>query len=129
MGVREERMMGEHDSYHKAITGEEAERRLKQHGGHCYLTRYSRMRECYVLSVFEHVQKPMQPQVDHFEIVVEEDGRHRIKGKTADFDNVVQFLLHYEHNRINPAFKSIGTMLTEEDFIAEETAGFKCTLL
>ena len=130
MAVNETRMMGEHESYHKTITGEEAEERLRQHGGHCYLTRYSRMKECYVLSVFEH-QKPLNPEIDHFEIVVESDGKHRINGKSMAFNSIHQLLEYYEQNRINPAFKSIGTMYTEEDYITsnESKSGMACTIL
>ena len=64
-------MIGEHESYHQEIKGEEATRRLKQHGGHCYLTRYSGDRECYILSVYEGQIPPSNPVIKHFKVVVQ----------------------------------------------------------
>ena len=120
--------MGEDESYHKTITGEEAEQRLARHGGHCYLTRYSRMRDCYVLSVYEF-RKYLKPETDHFEIVVEANGKQRIKGKSTSFDTIQQLLEHYRQNRINPAFRSIGEVYTEEQYIEDQQAGRTCTIL
>lgn len=61
-------------SYHGAITGEEAERKLREHGGNCYLTRYSESREVYVLSVYKdenqlYAQYDIKDDDELFEIV------------------------------------------------------------
>jgi hypothetical protein len=52
-------------STHQAITGEEAMQRLKQHGGLCYLTQYSKSNNCYILSVYEDRAPPV---IEHFQI-------------------------------------------------------------
>lgn len=98
--------MEEHPSYHEAITGEEAKERLKKKGCHCYLTRYSKSQNCYVLSVL----KPQQSMdfVWNFKIVFSKDEKKKICGLTKEFDNIIALLEHYEHNRIDPGLSSIG---------------------
>lgn len=99
-------MMGEHPSYHQAITGAEAEQRLKEYNVHCYLTRYSKLHEGYVLSVYENqIQNSV---IEHFCIEVLNDGKLKIAGKNRTFDDIQHLLLHYEKHRINPALRSIG---------------------
>lgn len=115
MGVTEERMAGEHRSYHEAITGEEAERRLEQRGGHCYLTRYSKIRGCYVLSVHKQ-HRLLSPVKEHYEIVIEGKTKCRIRGKTKIFDSIESLLEHYEQNRIDPSLRSIGVPYTEDEY-------------
>ena len=106
--------MGEHSSYHQSIPGDEAERRLRRFGGHCYLTRYSETRKCYVLSVFEN-QKPYSV-VRHFKII-KKDGKFNIYGKSTTFDDLQSMLTHYEQNRIDPALRSIGHEYEESVYI------------
>ena len=113
--VNEERMAGEHRSYHDAITGDEAERRLEQHGGHCYLTRYSQIRGCYVLSVYKQ-HRLTSAVKDHYEIVIESRKKYRIKGKTKTFDSIQSLLGYYEQNRIDPTLRSIGLAYTEDEY-------------
>ena len=108
-------MMGEHPAYHQSIAGDDAVRRLKRQGGHCYLTRYSKVHECYVLSVLQH-QKPMEPVVEHFALAIK-NGGIKVAGKYKTFDNIGALLQYYEHNRIDPGIKSIGQALTEDDYL------------
>lgn len=115
LGVDETKIVGEHASYHQAITGEEAKRRLGQCGGHCYLTRYSRNQDCYILSVYE-CQKPLDPTMEHFEITIHNNGRLGIRGKNKAFNNIRSLLEHYEQNRIDPALRSIGEAYTEKEY-------------
>lgn len=110
--VSEEQTLPEHDCYHQAINGKEAERRLKKFGGHCYLTRYSKVHKCYVLSVYQYRRHP-HPATGHFEIVIENSGDLQIKGKNRSFENIQLLLQHYE---IDPDFKSIGRPYTEERY-------------
>lgn len=116
-GVNEANMLEDHSSYHQALTGEEAERRLKQCGGHCYLTRYSKKHKCYVLSVYEDEIPPSEPTIEHFEIVIQNFSKLHIRNKTQTFNSIHLLLQHYEHKRIDPALRSIG-----EERIQEITA-------
>ena len=133
-GVRETKILKEHAAYHQAINGEEAERRLKKCGGHCYLTRYSNAQECYVLSVHEH-QRHSKPTICHFKIVIEDNGEHRIDGKVIVFQDIQSLLGHYEQERIDPALRSIGKAYTEAEYTRmqqmedEQNNRSKCTIL
>ena len=108
-------MMDEHHSYHQAITGKEAEERLKMCGDHCYLTRYSEARGCYILSVYT------KQNVKHFEISFEPSGDHKvykISGKAEEFNAIEAMLAHYENHRIDPAIKTIGRCIKEQEWEA-----------
>lgn len=110
-------MIGEHLSYHQALTNMETERRLEEVGGHRYLTRYSKEHKCYVLSVYEYKIPPSNSVVEHFQIeITSNTGRVRIQKKTLSFDDISSLLLHYESNRIDPALRSIGEAYTEEEY-------------
>ena len=99
-------MMGEHSSYHNAITGDEAIRRLRNSGlPHCYLTRYSKTKQKYVLTVYQK-QRPEDVE-EHFPIAIR-SGKHKIEGKIEEFENIGGMLKHYESKRINPSLPDIG---------------------
>ena len=107
--------MDEHSSYHQSIPGEEARRRLKKSGlNHCYLTRYSDADKHYKLTIYMK-QRPLEV-VKNFRILLEGGGRCRIEGKEEIFDSIEQLLEHYEHNRLDPAFKTIGKNYTEDAY-------------
>ena len=114
--LTEEQMMERHESYHRSISGEEAERRLNACGNHCYLTRYSENRRCYVLSVYQ--KKPV-PITKHFRICVDNTGdskMYRVEGKTLEFKGMEALLREYETNPIDPAFMTIGRPITEAEY-------------
>ena len=112
-------MMEEHSSYHNSIPGEEAVRRLKLHGRHCYLTRYSECQKRYILSVYQR-DKP-NDTIRHFEIAKEINGNYKIEGKDEEFDSIEELLEHYEHTRIHPSLNNIGENCTKEEYdFAEE---------
>ena len=108
------KIMSEHTSYHQVISGDEATQRLKSFGRHSYLTRYSKARESYMLTVFE--RRPPEYEVRHFKIVIQDDGKYRIEGKDLEFQNIGALLGHYEHNRIDPSFRTIGQNFTEAEY-------------
>ena len=119
-------MIGEHPSYHQAITGAEADRRLKQfRSNHCYLTRYSKWHKCYVLSVYEYQIPPSDPVIEHFPIVVLKDGKLKIENKARTFEDIRLLLQHYEEHRIDPALRSIGEPYTEKQYIRVQTEEIK----
>ena len=118
--------MGNHPSYHQSINSQEAERRLKMFNRDCYLTRYSKLQECYMLSVYRK-QRP-KDVIEHFVIIIEENGKHRVNGKEEDelFDSIDLLLEHYETHRINPSLPTIGKSYTEEEF--NRLARRRCTI-
>lgn len=119
-------MIGEHPGYHQEITGDEAARRLRRCcGGHCYLTRYSKIHECYILSVHEH-RKSLKPVIRHFKIIVKDDGTAKVEGKRKTFIGIQSLLEYYERNRIDPAVTSIGRAYTEDEYRRRSNM---CTIL
>ena len=122
--VREKNWLKEHPSNHQKITGDEAERRLKEKGGHCYLTRFSKFHDCYILSVYKK-QHP-DDVFEHFKIIVK-NGKKSIDGLDREFDDIHSLLGHYEHQRIDAGLKSIGKAYTEDDYAKEQDK--KCTIL
>ena len=113
--IKENELMGEHDSYHQRISAKEAERRLKMYGGNrCYLTRFSQAHNHYVLSVRQKI--PTQ-EIEHYGIDIR-DGKYKIQGKEDVFNDITQMFEHYEQKRLDPAFKNIGKMFTEEDYLS-----------
>jgi hypothetical protein len=109
-------MIGEHPSYHQAITGDEAELRLRRFGGHCFLTRYSEKKKHYILSTFKNL-KPT-PVIRHFKII-KKHGRVHIEGIVKTHDDLQALLTYYQEHRVNPAVKSIGRQCDyrEEDYM------------
>ncbi len=109
-------MIDPHPCYHHAITGKEAEKKMKNSGDHCYLTRYSEIKKCYVLSVY---QKKPNRVMKHFEISVTEfegQKQYKIDGKTRVFNGIKELLTYYENNSIDPALKNIGVGIEEEQY-------------
>jgi hypothetical protein len=107
--------MAEHSSYHQAIPGGEAERRLKESGRHNYLTRFSDNHNTYILTV--HEKQVSSDVIRHFKINInEKEKRCTIIGKEASFDNIHALLNHYEMHRIDPALRSIGRNYSEADY-------------
>ena len=116
--MAEKEIMAEHDSYHERIPGAEAERRLRSRGRNGYLTRYSKERKSYVLTVFKE-QTP-EDVVMHLKIIITDRGQHKIEGKEVFFADIKTLLEHYEQNRIDPALRTIGQRYTLEDFNQRE---------
>ena len=110
-------MMGEHDSYHGSITGEEAIRRLK-HSGYplCYLTRFSEGQHRYMLTVYMHAPNIVE---NHFRIAIVY-GKYKIEGKAVEFETIQQLLDHYAAERINPSVERIGQKYSFEDYNARQ---------
>ena len=115
--LKEEKMLPDHPGYHESITGEEAERRLKSFGRNGYLTRYSKDKQSYFLSVFS--QQIPEDEIMHFKIIVKKK-QPRIDGKMKEFDDIKKLLKHYEENRIDPGLKTIGQKCTLEEFNQKE---------
>jgi hypothetical protein len=57
----------------------------------------------------------------HFKIIIEDDGGHKIDGKQLTFNDIRSLLEYYEHNRIDPALRSIGKAYTEDEYRRRKT--------
>ena len=104
-----------HQSYHLTITSNEAERRLKKSGNHCYLTRYSEGNKCYILSVYQ--KRPYQ--MKHYRLVFNQQGRiktYHIDGKEKDFNSLDNMLNYYENHPIDHGLMNIGRQVTKEEW-------------
>ena len=107
-------MLGEHKSYHQSINKEEAERRLSLYGKHSYLTRYSRRKGQYMLTVFQR-QTP-KDEVIEFKITIN-NGKYCIEGREDnEYGDIGSLLHYYENHRIHPSFKTIGKSYTLEKY-------------
>ena len=112
-------MLQKHNPYHHEISGKEAERRLKMRGGHCYLTRYSKNKKSYILSVYKE-QRSLEPIIEHYKITVKGSGRLYIEGTDKEFDKIHKLLSHYEKHPITCAISSIGHAYTEKQYTSQD---------
>ena len=113
-------MMDEHPSYHGAISGEEAEKRLKICCTHGYLTRYSENSQCYVLSVYQEF--PHEEVVKHFPITFTSNGGQKMYKISSDEEpkGLQAMLTYYECNRIDPALKNIGGCVSLQEYLRRQ---------
>ena len=118
-------MFPEHEGYHHIISTREAQKRLKQRGGSCYLTRYSRRKQSYILSIYKS-----NPTKTFKHLIIDKDRGHKgeqfkIRDKDIVFNTIEEMLTYYEKNAIDPDFKNIGRKYTEDEYIQHMC----CTLL
>lgn len=122
-------MIGDHSSYHEALTGRQAKRRLqlfcdyKRDCSRCYLTRFSSENNAYALSVYRR-EKDGEIMV-HFEIVIDRHGDYSIKGKIKKFKSIDELLVWYQENQLDARMTTIGHSCSKQDYNsaveAEET--------
>ena len=94
-------------SYHGDISGKEAEKKLLEYSGHCHLTRYSKRKGCYVMSV--QLIKGGSNVIKHFRIVDGEKMSIDTNEKKVEFDSFEHLLNHYRHHPlIQEADSTIG---------------------
>lgn len=108
-----------HASYHGVMTKADAKKKLAQHSGicrHCYLTRYSKSRKVFRLSVMRTKDGRYQPQItmffEHFTLKIVKEGNHKnryeIKGTQAPFSDIIKLLKYYQEHPISLTFSTIG---------------------
>ena len=113
-------MMGEHSSYHSAITEEEAMHRLQRSGQpHCYLTYFNEAKQKYVLAVYQKQHRDVRK---HFPIIIR-DGMHKLERKQEEFDSIDKLLEHYKTKRIDPSLANIGN-----NYMLESYSPKKCVI-
>ena len=96
--------MPNHSSYHGEVTGAEAEERLKENGGICFLTRYSTRQGKYVFSVIDS-----SANVHHIEITIDQDAPlFSLKNTEKQFKSMENLFRYYRSNPLTSSIRSIG---------------------
>ena len=99
----------EHPSYHGAITGKEAMVLLKKHGSDCYLLRYSKIQDKFMILVFKRIKG--KELCSQFQLIVtegEDNNRYEIKGAKKEFTSISRLLEHYQCHPISPKINRLG---------------------
>ena len=115
LAMAEEVMIPPHKGYHKCITGEEAKERLSRCKNLCYLTRYSKNRQCYILCVYQPQTLINKEEMMHFKISVT-NKLYQLGGCQKAFADIEELLTYFEQNSFHPAFNTIGECWTEEKY-------------
>ena len=93
-----------HKFYHGVITGKDAETRLQQNGGICFLLRYSRNHKKYFLVVVNFDQ-----EVENFELEIDNDiPSYQIKGTGLKFHSLDELIKHYQSKPLSELVINIG---------------------
>lgn len=100
--------MRESISFHGPMDEKEAEMRLREHGGDCFLTRYSEAKEVYMLSVMASGEK-IELQVDATKS--KSLPQFSIEGREESFRSMVVLLDYYQKNSVSQNIPSIGEEL------------------
>ena len=125
--VPERNLMENHNSYHGAISGDEAVRRLLKTNYDAYLTRFSPNHGMYVVTV---LKRDPRSTVGHFGLQINRRSQRKysVVGMESHFDSIDELLGFYENNQIHPQFNNIGRRLTVQDFTYLIQKGI-CTFL
>ena len=100
--------MRESISFHGPLDEMEAEIKLREHGGDCFLTRYSKAEKVHMLSVMANGEKT-ELRVNAMKI--NSLPQFSIEGREKWFHSVVILLDYYQKNRISETICSIGEEL------------------
>lgn len=101
-------------SFHGSMDKMEAESKLREHSGTCFLTRYSEATKVHLLSVMATGKYSPREQFEEFQInVIKYSFLHLqfgIEGKEEVFGSIVALLEFYQGGRrsISRAITSIG---------------------
>ena len=103
--------------YCGAITGKQAEKKLREHKKDCYLIRYSEVRGFYVLTVAVRGKEGEEMITKHFKLNIAAKADplsclYEIEGTKKKFDNISKLLEFYENNALSYTLSSIGSAFT-----------------
>lgn len=104
--------MRQHPSYHGNMTGTEAELRLEQHSRNGYLTRYSKYKKLFKLSVIRKVKED-DFIITHFTLIITRKGSslvcsYKLEGTRKTFTNVSELLEYYKNTPLTHEIDGIG---------------------
>lgn len=113
--------MSNHPSYHGALGGTEAERKLILGGAdNSYLTRYSEARKMYILSVLNTKGSDDEVRLEHFNLSIKKEDDHNVYeviGTEKKFDAILTLLDFYKSNSLTHHIDSIGEEVVSEEAI------------
>ena len=102
-------------SYHGALTGNQAESRLKECGGNCYLLRYSVKQKAFVLSVLtRNNDEKVSDNTFHVNFTLkimkgnDNKNTYEIDGSEERFENINELLKCYSMSPLDATVTSIG---------------------
>jgi len=102
-----------HPSYHGNITGTEAELKLEENDSNSYITRYSKFKKLFKLTVMKKYGG--KNIIIHFTLDVRLDRQgnyvYQIEGTDQVFTDPFKMLKHYQIHPINSIVDSIGECL------------------
>jgi len=104
--------MPNHPSYHGELNSKEAEGRLSMVsgslGGNCYLTRYSKNNESYVVSALVYHNGGYTPV--HIKLNIDtEKNCHSLEGTEKVFRTLNELLGYFEQNPLSSDIRGLGT--------------------
>lgn len=116
------------------MTGIEAEKILKEHGGTCHLTRYSESNKKYMLSVIQRLVDHDQDDftLQHYELNIRKSVKNGRKIKIEieecdeQFDSLSALLSYYKKNAVDHDISSIGVMVKAKKHLVSVTV---CVLI
>ncbi len=98
-----------HPAYHMLCNGEQAEDKLRQKGGNCFLFRYSDTNQKYVLSVLN------QKQFYNFTINIDNSvPSYSLIGTQNTFPSLNELVDYYVRIPLNHNVRTIGKPCTHE---------------
>ena len=106
-----------HPSYHGTMDRISAETKLREQDGSCYITRYSRTRKVYVLSVIKRKRPSSSGTVKHFKLKIEKQkdrASFEIHGAQRKFNSIAKMLDFYQQTHLNHDIGTIGKFLKNE---------------
>lgn len=106
-----------HPSYHGTMDRDSADTKLREQDSSCYLTRYSRTRKVYVLSVIKRKRLSDSGMVKHFKLKIEKQrdrASFEIHGAQRKFNCIAKMLDFYQQTHLNHDIGTIGNCLENE---------------
>lgn len=115
-----------HPSYHGALSGTEAERKLiLDTADNSYLTRYSEARKMYILSVLNTNSGNDEVNLEHFNLSIKKEDDHdvyEVIGTEKKFGDITTLLDFYKSNPLSFHIDSIGEEVLTEEAIRKKAA-------
>ncbi len=114
--------MPNHISYHGELDSKEAERRLSMaqvqaqgqaYSCNCYLTRYSKNRESYVVSALVYHNGNQTPV--HIKLNIDNENGHSLEGTMKIYRTLDELLHYYESNPLSHDIRGLGAPVTPLD--------------
>lgn len=102
-----------HSSYHGTMNGDEAEATLQEQQGCdcCYITRYSEVRDEYILSVLHREEG--ESVFKNF-IIISNENDYEISGSEEKFSNLDELLEFYRKHPLIHHIDGIGEEITKD---------------